>query len=279
MRGLDSYLEKGILAMKIAILYICTGKYEIFWEEFYKSFEEYFIKDALKEYFVFTDAEHIYQEDNEKVHKLFQKNLGWPDNTLKRFSIFLKAEDQLKRFDYIFFFNANAKCCKEITGQELLPKGSNKLIVVQHPGFFNKKNDEFPYERNAKSLACIPAGEGECYVCGGVNGGYTANYLELINCLAKNIQEDKRKKIVAAWHDESHLNKYIIGRKDVKILSPAYCFPEGYDIPFEKKIMMRDKSKVLDLKKIKGADKLPINIWIKVVMKRILKTFGIKVGS
>ena len=28
---------------KLGILYICTGKYDIFWEDFYKSCEKYFL--------------------------------------------------------------------------------------------------------------------------------------------------------------------------------------------------------------------------------------------
>lgn len=42
---------------KIAILYICTGKYDIFWEDFYKTSEKYFLNNSEKHYFVFTDAQ------------------------------------------------------------------------------------------------------------------------------------------------------------------------------------------------------------------------------
>ena len=56
--------------MKIAILYICTGKYNIFWKDFYTSCEKNFIPNSEKHYFVFTDAENI---DFEKVNSLFPK--------------------------------------------------------------------------------------------------------------------------------------------------------------------------------------------------------------
>ena len=42
--------------LKIAILYVCVGSYTVFWDDFYKSFEEKFIPNAVKEYFVFTDS-------------------------------------------------------------------------------------------------------------------------------------------------------------------------------------------------------------------------------
>ena len=45
---------------QIAILYICTGKYVVFWKDFYQSFEKKFLKKSEVEYFVFTDAAYIY---------------------------------------------------------------------------------------------------------------------------------------------------------------------------------------------------------------------------
>ena len=45
--------------MKVGILYICTGKYIVFWEEFYKSCQKYFLSDSecVKQYYVFTDVD------------------------------------------------------------------------------------------------------------------------------------------------------------------------------------------------------------------------------
>ena len=34
------------------------------------------------EYYVFTDSPQLYdEENNEHIHRIKQKNLGWPDNT------------------------------------------------------------------------------------------------------------------------------------------------------------------------------------------------------
>ena len=67
------------MKLKIAILYICTGKYDIFWQEFYQSCEKNFLLNCQKEYFVFTDANHIYAENTASIHKIYQKNLGWQE--------------------------------------------------------------------------------------------------------------------------------------------------------------------------------------------------------
>lgn len=249
--------------MKIAILYICTGKYAVFWKTFFENFEEKFLRESEKEYFVFTDAEKIWQEDNLKVHKIYQENLGWPDNTLKRFEMFLRVEDELQLFDYTFFFNANVRCIKEISADDILPEGEQRLTVVQHARFYGEKNTEFDYDRNEKSTAYIPMGEGKYYVCGGINGGYTIDYLKLINCLAKNIQEDEKKGIVAKWHDESHLNRYILDREDVRVLPPSYCFPEGCIFPFEAYIVVLNKMNYINvdcMKEIKGTKNVIVNM-------------------
>lgn len=47
--------------MKIGILYICTGKYEKFFDEFFSSFEEKFLTNHEKYYFVFTDSNRLFE--------------------------------------------------------------------------------------------------------------------------------------------------------------------------------------------------------------------------
>ena len=62
--------------MKIGILYICTGKYEIFWKDFYLTCEKYFISEAEKHYFIFTDITELeFEKGNAKITKIYQKNL------------------------------------------------------------------------------------------------------------------------------------------------------------------------------------------------------------
>lgn len=226
--------------MRIGILYICTGKYDIFWKDFYKSCERYFLTGYEKHYFVFTDSAYIYDEDkNNRIHKIYQDNLGWPGNTLFRFEIFYGHKNLYNGMDYLFFMNANLIFQKEI-GWEIFPD-DGEILVVNHPGFYNKSNSEFPYERNRESIAYIPWGEGEYYVAGGLNGGKRKEYLELISQLMCNIEKDLEKDIIAVWHDESHLNRYVWKNSNVKILPPCYLYPEGWDIPFEKCILIRDK--------------------------------------
>lgn len=252
---------------KIAILYICTGNYNVFWEDFYKSSEEYFLKDYQKEYFVFTDSKNIFCEENDMVNKINQENLGWPYNTLMRFSMFKSIEDKLEKFDYVFFFNANIQFIKPI-GNEILPKNED-LVVVQHPGFYKCKKLRLPYERNKESLAYIAKKQGGIYVQGALNGGKSRAFIEMINILAKNVDLDLEKNIVAIWHDESHLNRYIIG-KNYKLLHPGYVYPEGWKLPFDKEIITRDKMKWGGHNRLRNNDNINSSI-IKNKIKSIYK--------
>lgn len=227
--------------MKIAILYICTGKYDVFWEGFYRSSEEFFLTNHEKHYFVFTDSTFI-KAENDRIHIIYQESLGWPYNTLLRFQFFLKAEKELEEFDYIYFLNSNMRFLTQV-GEEALPsEKEDGLLAVLHPGYFDKTANNFPYERRKKSLAYIKHGAGKHYFMGGFNGGKAINYLDLIKTLNQNIQDDLSRKVIAVWHDESHLNAYLLNKNN-RILSPAYGFAEDWPLPFEPKIVILDKTK------------------------------------
>ena len=107
---------------KVAVLYIATGKYTVFWPEFYESAEKYLLKDCEVHYFVFTDADDLTGAQEPRVHICPQEAYSWPFATLRRFEIFLKQEQALKAFDYIFFFNANAQLMQPVTQEMFLPR-------------------------------------------------------------------------------------------------------------------------------------------------------------
>lgn len=180
--------------------------------------------------------------EEKNVELIFQTKIGWPYDTLMRFHFFSSIQEKLKEFDYIFFFNANTNFVKRID-VSILENGGvlADLIVTNHPFFHWVTNPkDFPYERNRKSAAFIPFGKGSNYVIGGFNGGKSSTYLELIDTLKYNVDTDKKKGIVAKWHDESHLNKYIFeSKKNIKILDYNFGFPQGHDLPLGENIYIQ----------------------------------------
>lgn len=229
---------------KIGILYICTGNYILFWKEFYLSMEKNFIDNAEKHYFVFTDSREIdFENENPRIHKIYQEDLGWPNNTLMRFHIFLEHEKELVSMDYLFFFNANLLILEKINGEEFLPVNDEKLVATLHPGFYDKERIKFTYDKNKKSKAYVSPLQGKYYFAGGLNGGQTSAFIASMKDMRNQVDIDEKNNVIAEWHDESHWNKYLINRKDVKILEPAYLYPEGWSLPFNPIILIRDKNK------------------------------------
>ncbi len=229
--------------MKIGILYIATGKYSCFWQGFYESCEKFFIKDADKHYFVFTDADNIHGENITVIPKRCQ---GFPADSLFRFETFLSIEKQLQEMDYLFFFNANMQFRQEV-GPEFIPQEEHGfMMAIIHPAEAIKKRHPafFAYERNKKSLAYIPPGEPPYhYYMGGLNGGRSQDFIKMSKILAQNIRDDYDRGIIAKFHDESHLNCYMHQNPPLG-LDCRYGHPEGWGDTSAAKIIIRDKVKV-----------------------------------
>ena len=114
------FIRRTKTRKKIAILYIVTGRYTAFWNDFYKTCEKYFLPDHDKHYFVFTDAEKLKYEENNNITKIYQKKLDWPYAVLEKYRMFLSIKETLKDYDYVIVFNANTKFLKKV-GEEFLP--------------------------------------------------------------------------------------------------------------------------------------------------------------
>lgn len=235
--------------MQIGILYICAGKYSMFWKSFFESSEKYFLPGHEKKYFVFTDAKKIDFQDNNNVVKIYQKNSGWPYISLMRFKMFILHQNMLNKLDYLFFCNANLLFVDHV-GDEILPVHEG-LAALNHPCYWDKPRETFPYDTNPASTAYIAPSQGTHYFMGALNGGKTEDFLKMAQELAANIDSDLQQGIHALWYDESHLNKYLLD-KNVKILDPSYGYAESWELPFKPKIMILDKRKVLNVNKLKG---------------------------
>ncbi|MBQ7155229.1 MAG: hypothetical protein IJR85_06715 [Synergistaceae bacterium] len=150
------------------------------------------------------------------------------------------------------FSNANLVCRKVIHEEEFLPDDTQELTVGIHPFFWNVKPRFFTYERDRKSRAYIPYNAGEKYVMGSLFCGHTDKFLYMSEVLQSRIDEDLANRKIALWHDESHLNKYVIEKSSsLKFISPSYIYPEGVNFPFEMKMELLDKRKHFDVSSFK----------------------------
>lgn len=227
--------------MKIAILYICTGKYNQFFKDFYESAEKFFLTGvASKEYFVFTDDMDL--SDKANVHLHFKNCEGFPKDSLFRFDMFLSVKNDIASFDYAYFFNANMLFVSPV-GEEFLPKRSNFSAVI-HPGYFKRFSWVYPYERRKESLAYISPYHGPyTYYMGSLNGGTSDAFIKFATICSQRVHDDYKRGIIAVFHDESHLNAYMreIGGEG---LPCQYAYPEDANMGGEPYILIRNKVKV-----------------------------------
>ena len=162
--------------------------------------------------------------------------------TLKRYNYFVKEKEFISQFDYCFYFDVDMGLVDKV-GDEVL----SDLVATMHPyqSFYPK--EQRSYDRNSQSLAYVPVGEeGEYYYAGGFNGGSTKRFLEMAEVLADRVNKDLERGVIALWHDESQMNRYLIDNPPTLSLTPSYCFAEEMmgnpEYPYEPKIIALKKN-------------------------------------
>jgi histo-blood group ABO system transferase len=224
--------------MKICILTIATNKYLQFVEELYDSIEENFLNGHEISCLLFTDHE-VETSDNVRVHYIDHE--PWPMPTLKRYNYFVKEKEFILEHDYCFYFDADMRV-DNLVGDEVL----GDLVGTKHPYQSFHSIDQMSYDRNPKSLAYVPLGEGKTYYAGGFNGGSTKGFIKMSEVIADRVNKDLENDVVALWHDESHMNRYMIDNPPSLSLTPSYCYAEefyGTDYPYEPKIIALRRNK------------------------------------
>ncbi|WGK69176.1 glycosyltransferase [Candidatus Haliotispira prima] len=220
---------------KIGIFFICTGRYTTFWRPFFVSAEQYFFSDKAlyeKHYFVFTDqTENPCFADCERTWLIHIDKEAWPYPTLKRWHYFLQAEALWQGMDYLYFLNGTLRFTDSV-GQEFLPSGTEPLCFMPHPCFSPENFAQHTYDRNPRSRAYIPEGEGRHYFMGGFHGGEREAYAELCVELRMRTDMDLEENIIALWHDESHLNRYALDYPERVRVLPYDSRPGIEDIQF-----------------------------------------------
>lgn len=214
--------------MKIAIMYVCTGKYEMFWDNFYSSCEKHFYSNIDKEYFVFTDSKRVIESKNSNVHTYYQAKSGWPYDTLLRYNWFCTVQDKLSIFDYCYYVNANAEFIKDVTPNNIpFPTSDAPLVLSIHPRFYDDEYGiTFNPERNPKSEACVQEGTKCRSHCGAFWGATREAFIEMSCILRDRTAKDLNCNFIAIWHDQSHLIKYATEIPHINISNGLVSYEE-----------------------------------------------------
>lgn len=219
------------LKKHVGLLVVATGKYVNFVDQLLDSADKYFCTNHEVTYFVFTDGQ-LKPRKNMKV--IYQEHLGWPYDTMMRHQMYYEHKSEFESMDYLFASDADMRFV-DIVGDEIL----SDRVATQHPGYVGRRGT---YETRRTSTAYVAPIEGTYYFAGGFHGGTAQEFLKLAHTIAENVQQDLQHDVIAIWHDESHLNRYFIDNPPTCILSPSYCYPESWHLPYRKRLLALDKN-------------------------------------
>ncbi|KAF3812290.1 hypothetical protein GH733_019732, partial [Mirounga leonina] len=107
------------------------------------------------------------------------------------------------------------KFCDHVSMEILSP-----LFGTLHPGFYQAAHKDFSYEHWPQSQAHIPRDKGDFYYMRTFFGGSVVEVHQLTLACHQAMGVNLATGIEAVWHNESHLNRYLLDHKPIKVLSP-----------------------------------------------------------
>ncbi|XP_073908996.1 histo-blood group ABO system transferase isoform X4 [Castor canadensis] len=212
----------------IGLTVFAIKKYVVFLKLFLETAEQHFMVGHQVTYYVFTDRPADVPQvplgaGRRLVVLTVHSHTRWQDVSMHRMDTISRFSEQrfLREVDYLVCADVDMKF-RDHVGVEILAS----LFGTLHPGFFQNSREDFTYERRPQSQAYIAWGEGDFYYMGAFFGGSVAEVLRLTKACHEAMVADKANGIEAVWHDESHLNKYLLYHKPTKVLSPEYLWDQ-----------------------------------------------------
>ncbi len=203
--------------MSIALLCLATGeKYWQFIAPFLYSAKKFFSPHTP---FLFTDCRKRFE-----CQIIPQEPEGYPCSTLHRYHYFLRLREKIEsQFTHVFYSDIDDVFVAPVTESDILSDG---ITATDHAAFHHGPVSAFDYERRPESLAFIPREQGTRYYAGGFIGGEVKAFFRMAEAIAHNVDVDSQNGILALWHDESHLNRYLLDNPPARILTPEFHYPE-----------------------------------------------------
>ncbi|KAM9722124.1 LOW QUALITY PROTEIN: histo-blood group ABO system transferase-like [Dama dama] len=201
--------------------------YVVFLRLFLETAEKYFMVGHRVTYYVFTDRPADAQIALQAGRQVVVLHVGsyrrWQDVSMHRMEMISNFSRQrfLREVDYLVCLDVDMKFSDHVGVEILAP-----LFGTLHPGFYAADRQSFTYERRPLSRAYIPRDEGDFYYAGGFFGGSVPEVYRLTTACHQAMTADRARGIEAVWHDESHLNRYLLSHKPSKVLSPEYLWDE-----------------------------------------------------
>lgn len=208
--------------MKVCVNLIATRSYIIYVQPLIEDIKKYFLVNHTIEVNLFTDNPKSYIGDERVTVKQFViLPYTFPAATLYRYAVMTSIEYDC---DFIIYMDIDTSIVANIEDDEIM----GNLVAVRHPGFYVSNSGS--WETNEKSTSYVPPEKRIKYFAGGVQAGFTKDYLRAMTWMKEAIDEDERNGIVPVWHDESAWNRYLSECESFKELTPAFCMVEQINL-------------------------------------------------
>ncbi|NXT19994.1 BGAT1 transferase, partial [Syrrhaptes paradoxus] len=212
------------------VVTFAVKKYWLFFisQGFMSSANKYFLAGHQVNFYVFTDnpeqISHLHMAPENHLFVIPLQNLSrWQDISMSCMDIISRYIRSRFRYevDYLYSIDIAVQLFEHI-GVEII----DTLVGTISSWQYAARRESKSYETRNESQAAIPEGEGDFYYTASFYGGSVAEVYKLTRACSKGLMEDREKGIEARWHDESHLNKYLLYHKPTRLLSPEYCWDE-----------------------------------------------------
>lgn len=230
---------------KIAVVAICLNSpYWQFISPMIESARKHFLKGHDVDFILWSDMPPEYKVDAKVIPT---EPFIWPLPTLYRYHLFLKQEELLKEYDYIYYIDADMKFVSRV-GDEVL----GDLVGAQHPMYAIRREYTPPYEPNEKSTSFIPrpgrvvTENGKkrfepLYFAGGFQGGRSEEFIKAMKVMKEMIDTDFTDNgYIPIWNDETAWNKYLFENNPSVVLSPSYVYPDSLSTAYYRKVWGRN---------------------------------------
>ncbi|KAM9207534.1 globoside alpha-1,3-N-acetylgalactosaminyltransferase 1 [Dugong dugon] len=216
------------LNLTIGLTVFAVGRYTGFVQRFLESAEAFFMHGYHVYYYIFTDdpaaMPHVPLGPGRLLSVIpIQGYSRWEEISMRRMETVSQhiANRAHREVDYLFCLDVDM-----VFQNPWGPETLGDLVAVIHPGYYAVSRQQFPYERRQVSAAFVEDNEGDFYYGGAVFGGRVARVYEFTRGCHMGILADKANGIMAAWQEESHLNRRFISHKPSKVLSPEYLWDD-----------------------------------------------------
>ena len=216
---------------KVGFVTYATGPYNSFVFDLWASIERFAFPGHDVSLFVFTDEPNDprYLAAAPRVQTRFQARLGWPFDSLGRHFLYHQNAEWFSKMDYLFSIDSDAVLVDALDDDAL-----GERVATLTAWFFGAPRQHYTYDARLTlsgrpySAAFISSDEGRCYFAGGLFGGTSRIFFDVLLRVITMAREDlaTSPSHVALWHDESYLNRVMLDTPPTVVLGPNFLYPE-----------------------------------------------------